>query len=307
MTTRAKKRLRRRDGQGPRVYEQVTADVLAKLEEGVVPWRMPFRAGGGMRPISVATGKPYRGVNVFTLGMAGHASPYWLTYKQCAEKGGQVRKGERSRVAMFWKQIPGVKDDDGNTVKAGAWIARAFRVFNAEQVDGLDPKWTPEPELIGEPTWTPDERAEAVTAAYLAAGGPTLAIGGGQAFYDPNRDHVQIPDRGRFDAADAFHRVTFHELGHSTGAPKRLDRRTGDDARAGFGSPAYAREELVAELTAAMVCAATGVSAEVETSAGYIDNWRQALSDDTRLIVQAASKAQKAADLILAGVEGGGA
>lgn len=282
-------------------YEQVTADVLAALDAGTVPWAMPYREGGGLRPTSVATGRPYRGVNVFALGLAGYASPYWLTYKQAADKGGQVRKGERSRTALFWKQIPAKTDDDGETVRRGAWIARAFRVFNAEQVDGLDPKYTPPTVLVGEPTWTPDQRAEAVTAAYLAADGPSYAEGGDAAFYDPNRDHVQVPDRGRFDAADAFHRVTFHELAHSTGTPDRLDRRTGEDERGAFGSASYAREELVAELSAAMVCAATGVSAEVETSAAYIASWRRRLSDDPRLIVQAAGKAQKAADLIIGG------
>lgn len=286
------------------VYERVTTAVLAKLEEGTVPWAMPWQDGGGLRPISVSTGKPYSGVNTIALGMQGYGSPYWLTYRQAQSMGAQVRKGERASVALLWRPLDEVRDEDtGEVRKRGGFVARGFNVFNADQVDGLDPEKVPPSPAVGEVTWTPDERATNVVAAYLEAGGPTFAEGGTAAFYRPATDHVQVPDRGRFATADAFHRVTFHELAHSTAAPSRLDRRQGDDKRGTWGDDSYAREELVAELAAAMLCAMTGVSAEVDTSAAYIDHWRTQLGADPKLVVQAASKAQKAADLIVAGVQ----
>jgi antirestriction protein ArdC len=291
-------------------YKMASDAVLAALERGTIPWRMPFAAGPGAIPRNLATGRAYRGINVLLLSLTGHGSPYWLTYKQAKALGGQVRKGERSTLAVLWKRTvkrltSAAQEEEqraaGRRVQhdeRGAFVvlvlARTFPLFNACQVDGLAD--VPEVQPIGEPTWTPERRAQEITEGYE---GPSIADGGSGAYYNPVSDHVQMPDRGRFQDATDWHAVLFHELAHSTGHRERLNRP--DLVAPNSDTKAYAREELTAEMTAAMLCTVAGIDTAplIERSAAYIDGWRSRIGSDPKLVVLAAQRAQRAADLIL--------
>jgi len=172
-------------------------------------------------------------------------------------------------------------------------LARHYVVFNAEQIDGLNDLTAP----ARDPRWRPEATAAAITAGYDH--GPTIHEGGARAYYQPTSDRVQMPERGRFATASDWHATLFHELAHSTGHRDRLNRRELYSGR--FGSPDYAREELTAELAAAMLCLAADIDSPplTEQHAAYIDHWRKSIGADPRLVTTAAQRAQHAADHIL--------
>jgi antirestriction protein ArdC len=280
-------------------YDRVTQTILDALDAGTVPWRRPWIASGYVAK-SLTSKKNYRGVNQFLLALTadanGYTSPWWGTYKQITSLGGQVRKGEKGTYVIYFTIIE-KEDAEGNLKKIP--FLRGFTVFNSEQADweeGKAPKWDAPvlPDVV-----EVEAAAEAVVKRYLADGGPSLAYGGDRAFYRPSEDHVQIPPIESFTGTSEYYSTLFHELGHSTGAETRLNRKTLTDASY-FGAPNYCKEELVAEFTAAFLCGNVGVlPGSVDNSAAYIDGWRKALKDDPKAVVWAASQAQKAADLIL--------
>jgi antirestriction protein ArdC len=285
------------------IYAEVTALVVESLERGVVPWRRPWRdrvaarfATDG-RPRNAVSGKAYRGVNAWALPMIGEAKgftdPRWVSFKQAQELGGRVRKGEKAARVTFWKFFD--KVDDAGDVESRIPMLRHYSVFNVEQCEGLltpsEPCVTDEPAPI-------DERCEAVIAGMPFR--PEILRTGSAAFYEPARDRVTMPDARSFRSLDSFYHVMFHELAHATGHESRLNRRDETGAAfAAFGSPVYAREELVAELASAMVGRSIGVDPDVDTTAAYCESWLRALKNDPKLLVQASAKAQRAADWIL--------
>jgi antirestriction protein ArdC len=293
-------------------YKVAMDAVLAAMERGTIPWRTPWKMGANGGPRNLSTGNAYRGINVWMLLLAGYTSPYWVTYKQAAALGGQVRKGEKATAAMLWKPFQKrlrtaadiaeavANGDRIKTDERGKYVdlltLRTFAVFNVEQVDGLS---VPQIEEIGEATWTPEEAAEAIVSGY--EDGPSLGEGGESAHYIPARDHVQMPDRGRFDNPGDWYATAFHELAHSTGHADRLNRPDLVDPAATFGSKKYAREELTAEMAAAMLCSVAGIDTAplTERHAAYVEHWRDRIGQDPRLVVIAAGRAQKAADRIL--------
>ena len=273
------------------VYQIITDRICEMLERGdTPPWRKPWRGGDHM-PTNLASKRAYRGVNVFLLHATGYASPWWLSYKQAKDRGGQVRRGEKGLPVVFWKPLEVADKETGKTKQVP--LLRYYTVFNVDQIDGLD---LPEQETDGDPV-SPVETAEAVVAGYQD--GPDVAHQGGQACYSPQRDAVLIPPLSLFRDASGYYGTLFHELGHSTGHEKRLDRK-GISEPHGYGSSAYAQEELVAEMTGAFLLGHCGLEApELENAAAYIKGWLKALRDDRKLVVVAAAQAQKAADWIL--------
>jgi len=281
-------------------YAAVTDRIVAALERGTVPWRQPWRALG--QQANVVSRKPYRGVNQLILPLLGYESRWWLTFKQLKELGGRIAEGQSRRaggpgpaLVCFYRVYKRRHDETGEEERR--FVLRAYSVWNSAQVSGL-PDW-----LVAEPTAQepvdPIPECEALVERYLADGGPELAYGGDRAFYDPARDHIQLPPAARFDTRASFYATAYHELVHSTGAQHRLARAELAPAH-GFGSDPYAREELIAEIGAAMLCAATRIDcAELgENSASYMAHWLGALRGDSRLVVAAASKGQRAADMI---------
>lgn len=262
-------------------YDIITERIISMLEKGTAPWTKTWSVKRGM-PRNLVSGKPYRGINVWLLHSAAYESPFWLTYKQATEAGGNIKKGEKSMPAVFWKLAEVADEKTGEAVKVP--LLRYYSVFNLAQVQGLK-----EPEASAT-TSTP--------AALIVSNMPKLPqvkTGMASAFYDPNADTVGMPDFARFDSEADYYGTLFHELAHATGHTSRLNRLT----PASFGSETYSKEELVAEMASAFLCAQAGLERHLENSASYIAGWLKALKDDRKLIVNAAACAQKASDYIL--------
>jgi antirestriction protein ArdC len=284
---------RRRD-----IYQEVTDKIVGYLEDGIAPWRNPINRGSGDGwPKNLGSGKRYRGINIILLGMraweSGYSSDYWLTYKQAAQRGGTVRQGEQGSLVTFWKLYE--KKDPATNTETTLPVLKHYHAFNLEQIDGIPiPDAPDEKDLI---SFTPLEKAEEIVAGYL--NGPNIETKGSRAFYRPAIDTVCLPLPQQFESSEIFYSTLFHELSHSTGHSKRLDRGLDTEPQP-FGSPDYSREELVAELSASFLCAASGISPPtIEQSAAYMQGWINVLKGDKRLVVSAAGAAQKSADLIL--------
>lgn len=280
------------------VYQVITDKIVELLDAGTAPWHKPWNSETGM-PLSMSTGKAYRGVNVFLLAMEsvvhGYTSPWWGTYKQISGRGGQVRKGEKSTMVILWKPI--IKVDEETGKRAAFFMLRTFNVFNAEQTEDPSVLGLPDREDTARDNERLDE-CEAAVAQYLATG-PGLSIGGDRAAYSPSMDLVIMPERNDFDGSAQYYGAMFHELTHSTGHESRLARKDLMESHA-FGDAAYSREELVAEMGAAFLSGMTGIdAATLPNSAAYLQNWLSALRGDKKLVVIAAAQAQKAAELIL--------
>lgn len=281
----------------PSVYETVTDRIISSLESGVIPWKREWRTCGKTSglPYNLVTGKPYRGVNILTLFCSPYAARGWCTYKQAQSLGYQVRKGEKSMPIVFWKfptKAELVENPDA------APFARFYSVFNLEQLDGV-PAELPAADAV---VFDPIEECERVTDAFLSsASHPTLKHGGNQPYYHQRLDYVQMPMRETFHSAGGYYATLFHEFAHSTGIESRLNRPEFSKGSV-FGDEAYSREELVAEFASAFLCAETGCSNEerISNSVAYIQGWVKVLKNDKKLAIEAAQKAQRAADFILA-------
>lgn len=287
------------------IYQAVTDRILSILDQGVVPWRQPIRSTGdaGLLPTNLESGREYRGINAFLLAMTaraeGFSSPYWMTYRQAAAKGGHVRKGEKGSLVIFWKQFATRDKKTDEPIKIP--VLRHYTVFNAEQCEGIELSSPTAQDEANASPFEPIEACAAILAGY--ANGPTIEHRGSRACYKPLTDTVQIAEPERFETPESYYAVLFHELVHSTGHSSRLDRgidRGLDKELRPFGSPDYSREELAAEFGAAFLAAAAGIGAQtVEQSAAYIDGWRKKLKSDKKIVVTAAGTGQKAADWII--------
>jgi antirestriction protein ArdC len=278
------------------IYAEVTNQIIAMLEKGVVPWRSPIlgqsKAG---HPKNLESGKEYRGVNVFLLAFTawaqGYESSYWMTFNQAKQRGGIVKKGEKASMIVFWKEYEVTDKETGEPKKAG--VLRYYNVFNASQCDGIE---IPDAVEFTPLDFQPMYDAERLVKGY--ADGPAMESGGQQACYRPLTDTVRMPEPSRFASAEEYYSTLFHELGHSTGHSRRLDRKL-DTEPMPFGSADYGKEELIAEMSAAFLCGHIGIRpAVIENQAAYLQGWLKKLKDDKRLVIAAAGAAQKAADWI---------
>ncbi len=282
------------------LYDEVTARIVGELEAGRVPWVQPWGRPGGTvpgLPRNALTARHYSGVNVLILWSAviehGFPSQGWLTFKQTLEAGGAVRKGERGTTVVYADRfVPEAEKAraaaTGDPAKAVPFLKR-FTVFNVAQCEGLRPGLAPEPVPL------PEREIVPVAESVIAASGVDFRIGGNQAFYVPSRDFVQVPPQPAFFEQINYYRTCLHELTHATGHPSRLDRKL----TTGFGTKDYAREELVAEMGSAFLCASLGIVPTVR-HADYLASWLDVLREDNRAIFRAASAATKAADWLLA-------
>ena len=288
------------------LYEEITDKIIAELEAGRIPWVQPWGTAAAKAPLAMpqnaVTRRRYSGINVLILWGAvierGFSGQSWLTFRQALSLGGNVRKGERGTTVVYADRF--VPNDErrraaetGEEAQAIPFLKR-FTVFNTDQCEGLPVDVAsvappPPPGLI-------EPQAEAL----IAATGAEFRIGGARAFYSPSGDFVQVPPPQAYFEPINWHRTAFHELSHWSGAACRLGR----DLSGSFGSKSYAREELVAEIAGAFICASLGIVPTVR-HADYIGSWLEVLREDNRAIVRAASSASKAADYILAFQAGG--
>jgi len=290
---------------GPRasLYDSVTYRIIAELEEGRLPWVQPWSRSGGASaalPHNAKTGRAYSGINILILWgaviEAGWPSQGWLTFRQALDAGGNVRKGERGTTVVYADRfIPKGEAEraarDGGDVRAVPFL-KSFTVFNVAQCENL-------PEGFGCDAGLAEPLCGAaiipVAEAVVAAAGVPLRIGGDEAFYVPAHDFIQMPPSDCFKSGADYYCTALHELTHATGHVSRLDRKllTSRDTKD------YAREELVAEMGSAFLCAALGIE-PIARHADYIGGWLAILREDNRAIFRAASLASKAADWLLA-------
>jgi antirestriction protein ArdC len=284
-----------------KVYEKITDLITAKLEQGDIPWRKPWSTNGCAQVgdcKSLISHKPYRGINALLTAMSGYSSPYWLTYKQAIELGANVRRGEKATPIIFWNWIEKDKQGKDKDKKDVIPFIKQYSIFNVEQIEGL--KIEPKKLGIGvekKIDFKPIEKAESIVKAY--ADGPDIRSVEQRAYYAPSADLVNMPKKESFSSVEEYYAVLFHELGHSTGHARRLNRNSLTQVNL-FGSHDYSKEELVAEMTAAFLCGVSAISSDslLDNRAAYIQNWLKVLRNNTKWLVEAAQSAQKAADLI---------
>ncbi len=300
MTRRNAKAAARGLGDRASLYEEITTRIIAELEAGRLPWVQPWGSSGVRAPLAMpknaATGRRYSGINVLILWGAvverGFSTQSWLTFRQALALGGHVRKGERGTTVVYADRF--VPDDERERARDTGEEARAipflkrFTVFNAEQCEGLPAEIAAAAPPVETDLILP--QAEAL----IRATGADLRIGGERAYYAVQGDYVRVPPPQAYFEPVNSHRTALHELGHWSGATHRLAR----DLSGSFGSKKYAQEELVAEMTAAFLCASLGIVPTVR-HADYIGCWLEVLREDNRAIVRAASAASKAADYLL--------
>ena len=282
--------------------QEVTDSIVRMLEQGVAPWQKPWQATA--MPFNPTTERPYRGGNAVHLMATelarGYDDPRWMTYKQAAQQGWQVRHGERGTHIEFWEVKPGVapgteEQEQANVSenKSGRTrlVHRVYTVFNAKQIDGV-------------PAYAPKERSafEAVESGerVLAnSGAKILHDQRDRAFYDRRGDSVHLPRKDAFHDAPAYYGTALHELGHWTGHPSRLNRETLNESYR-FGDTNYAREELRAELASVFLAAELGIPHDSSNHAAYVSSWIEALKKDKNEIFRAAHDASMTADFVIA-------
>ncbi len=275
------------------IYERITAQITSAIEAGAGEYHMPWHHRGSVasRPANVVSGKPYRGANVIMLWIAaesaGYGSGLWGTYRQWAQLGGQVRKGERATPIVFWRITRSEQDEPTEDAEDGGrvrFFARGYSVFNLDQVDGYTAPAVP---ILPE-----SERLAHAEAFYANLHIPTV-YGGAKAFYRPSTDTVHMPPFEAFHEPAGYYSVLFHEGLHATAAEHRCNR----DLSGRFGSEAYAFEEIIADVGSSMLLADLGIAVHPRPDhAAYIASWLKVLKNDTSAIFTAASKAQAAAD-----------
>lgn len=272
-----------------KVYDYVTERIIKELDAGTIPWRRPWSGiTEGGKAVNWVTQKPYRGINALLL-----QDGEYCTFKQIQAAGGHVKKGEHAHMVVFFKMMTpkGEREADPDGEEKQFPLLRYYNVFELSQTEGLTRKSAPAD--TGGAKVDPIAEAERLISLYPDP--PSIRTDGASAFYSPAADVVTVPPLKTFFNREEYYSTLFHELAHSTGHQKRLAREFGNR----FGSEPYAREELVAEITAAMLCGVAKIeNVTIPNSAAYIESWRRALSQDHKLIITAAGKAQKAADYI---------
>ena len=289
-----------RSASRPGLYQEITDKIIRQIEAGTIPWVQPWASNASLSiPRNASTQRAYSGINIVLLWDALFSRQYevnqWLTFKQSLALGGNVKKGERGTTVVyadsFVPKKPGQKatrcrnDDNPRRVP----FLKRFTVFNVAQCENLPFEYTAQSKPVSQRL--PIDAAEAL----IQASGVRFERGGSHAYYHIADDCIRVPDQTSFFEPINFYRTALHELTHASGASHRLNR----DFSGRFGSEAYAREELVAEMGSAFLCASLGIVPTVR-HADYVANWLAVLKNDSRAIVSAASHASKASDFLLA-------
>ena len=279
------------------IYQSITDRFWEQLKKGTVPWQQPWTSCVQ----NIVSRKPYRGINAFTLGMTDRTSPFWLTFKQALDLGGHVKKGEKSLPVIYYKLLekqdaagrPAVRED-GRPDRIP--FVRWANVFNLDQTEGIEPPAITTTQSVGEPL---EKAASVVENARLCP----IHHAGFAAIYSPKDDVIRLPAPTTFRSLEDYYQTLFHEMTHATGHQSRLNRE-GITQPVKFGSERYSKEELVAELGAAFLSNEAGILNQIQfdNSAAYLASWIEKLENDPRMIVSAASQAQKSADFVL-GIE----
>jgi len=278
------------------VYEIVTERIIKLVEEkGHLPWQRPWKVNESF-PVNIERpSKPYQGINFWLLLSAGFASPFWLTAKQAKKLGGRIKYSEwkKSTLIVFWKFL-----DDKEDAKKRIPLLRYYYVYNIEQAEGIDPKHIPAIVENSKLEFEPISNCEKILSD-MPIPMSKVQHGFNRACYKPWADQIEMPNKEDFVGVEEYYSTLFHELTHATGHETRCDRK--EAFGAGFGREKYSKEELVAEIGTCFLCHTAGIENKImDNSAAYIGSWLKKLKNDPRMIVFAASQAQKATDYILA-------
>jgi antirestriction protein ArdC len=273
------------------IRDTIAQRFIDALNGGVIPWRKPWSGGMLGRPHNAQSKKPYRGSNALFLGMLQLIKSYptgqWVTFKGCNALGGRINTGEKATPIMFWnfKEVADKATGEKKTIPMLRW----YNVWNLAQTNGCNVK------VEEVKAKEPIAAAESVVRGMKNP--PKITVqSSDMAFYTPSRDEITMPLLAQFVNAESYYSTMFHELAHSTGHATRLDRKLDGT----FGTDPYSREELIAEMTAAFLSAECGIlDAVQDNSTAYVQHWATRLGKEPRLILDAASAAQKAADHIL--------
>lgn len=276
------------------IYEMVTNLIIERLEKGVVPWQMPWKAETGL-PQNMVNKKIYRGFNFWLLltVVDQYGSPFFLTFNQVKELGGHILKGEKGFPVVFWKILESEKKD--GSIDHIPFL-RYYTVFNLKQTGGIDEGKIPSTEAYDH-DFDPIGQAERLIEFWTDI--PEIRFNQSHAFYAPSGDYVGMPNPRTFFRNEQYYSTLFHELVHSTGHINRTGRHEKlTDHR--FGSQDYSQEELIAEMGAAFLCYMTGIqNATIDNSAAYIKSWIGKFKEEKKMLLAASSMAQKAVDYIL--------
>jgi antirestriction protein ArdC len=264
-------------------YKEITDEIISKLKDGTIPWRRTWVSG---LPANAVSKQPYRGINIWLLDNIKHQSNLWLTFNQTQQLGGIVNKGEHGKQIVYWQIKDKLcKDELGEEYLDKIPLMRTYTVFNIEQTTV---------KTANETKHDPIAEAQAIIDGY--DDGPEIVSG--DPSYSIEMDKVKMPSMSAFDSPDEYYSTLFHELSHSTGHGKRLNR----DFKNHFGSDLYAEEEIISEMSSSFLSGITGMdvySKTIENSVAYIDHWTRRFADNEKLIISLSSKAQKSSDWIL--------
>jgi antirestriction protein ArdC len=271
------------------VYEKITNIIIEKLEQGVAPWQCPFNRYG--LPKNYESGKHYRGINSFLLNFTGK-TPYYLTFLQAKELKGNVKKGAKGFPVIYYNFVEKEGENAGDEAKKIPFL-KYYTVFSVDDVEGIEFD-------IPEGVKTANEKIEACEQIVkLMPNAPSISEYIGRAYYSPIFDEIKMPEITEFSTGEEYYATLFHELAHSTGHKNRLNRPELTEMSQ-YGDYNYSKEELTAEMTASFLCGFAGIdNGTLDNSAAYIDGWLKVLKGDKKFIIDAANKAQKAADYIL--------
>ena len=278
------------------IYEIITARFIDQLKRGTVPWQKPW-----MGVQNIVSKKPYRGINSLILGGSDFQSPYWLTFKQAHDLGGNIKKGEKATPVIYYKLFE-KRDDHGNLVLGSNGrptripFIRWSNAFNLDQTEGIEPPSQTATQEVIQPL---DKAAKIVQEAKICP----IYHTGFAAVYSPTEDVIRMPAQKTFRSHESYYQTLFHEMTHSTGHSSRLDRE-GVTLPIKFGSERYSKEELIAELGASFLSNEAGILNQVQfdNSAAYLGSWIEKFQNDPKMIFTASSQAQRSTDFIL-GIE----
>jgi len=265
-------------------YQLITDQIIADLQKGKIAWRKDWATRG--LPRNYISKQPYSGINMFLLSIdEKYTSREYLTFNQVNQLGGHVLKGEKAQRVIFWKVLDIKEAEEDKTIP----FLKYYYVFNLEQT-------TIKPKIITR-EFNPIDEAEKIISGYLTK--PEIQYKGDKAFFNTKTDYIQMPPKETFKSDAGYYATMFHELTHSTGHKSRLNRFT-EETNLDFGKEDYSKEELIAEMGSAFLCAIAGISNEViENQTAYIQNWLTALKNDNTLVIKASAKANKAVKYII--------
>jgi antirestriction protein ArdC len=272
-------------------YEIITNRILDKMKTGLVPWRKPWKF---QPPRNLVSKRPYHGINLLLLTLNEFESPYFVTFHQAKQLGGSIKKGEHGTPVVFWKllETPDTKRVNEEEKTKVIPYLQYSTVFNLSQTEGIQtPKDAPQP-------LAPLAVCEQIIEGFTDKPETVHSLLP-RAYYQPAMDRVHMPGKTNFFSIEEYYATLFHEYVHATGHEKRLNRHAQENTNFDFGSKDYSREELVAELGSAFLCAEARIdNSVIDNNTAYLSSWLRALEEDKKLIIYASAKAGKAVDYI---------